>query len=81
MCSAPPKFLSHNQFFFCCFLRTEAESSFLIIARFFVVRKLQEVITAFALVRRKMRCIKQKRGEIKITYDNKSAMLRKKNYD
>lgn len=63
-CSAPPKFLSHNHFFCCCFPRAEAKSSYLIIVRFyFAVRKLQEVIIAFALVRRKMRCIKQKKEE------------------
>lgn len=28
-CSVPPKFLSHYQFFFCCFLRAEAKSPIL----------------------------------------------------
>lgn len=50
---------------------------------YFAVRKLQEIIIAFALVRRKMRCIKQKKGErkrvgIKITYDNRRTTFREK---
>jgi len=62
-CSAIPKFLLHNQFFFCCFPRAETKSSYLIIRLYFAVRKLQKVITAFTLVRRKMRCVKQKREQ------------------